>query len=67
MQFLTPQQKHIFLNFLIEHPTPPSPTPQKKNKIGIQGNNPHIFPLRPKLKKEIFRNLKILKFSMPKR
>ena len=45
---------------------------QRKNplKIGIQGNNLHIFlwNLKIQIKKKVFfQNLKILKFGMPKK
>ena len=61
MWFLTSTHIHIFLHFLIKK------TPLK---IGIQGNNLHIFLWHLNIwiwRKKLFRNLKILKLSMPKK
>ena len=61
MRFLTPTHMHIFLHFLIK---------KGSLKMGMQGNNLGIFLWNLKnlnLKKKFFWNLKILKFSMPRK
>ena len=60
MHFLTLPHKHIFLHFLIEK------TP-KNRYTRKQPTHFSITPLRPKLKRKIYVDLKILKFSMPKK
>ena len=60
MQFLTPPQKHIFLNFLIEKIP-------KNRYTRKQPTHFSITPLRSNLEKKILRDLKILKLGMPKK
>ena len=59
MRFLIVSHKHIFFTLLIKKPL----------KIGIKGNNLHIFlwHIKTQIKKKNIRNLQILKLGTPKK